>query len=165
MMSLLPIGSLVISDSFDGIGKVVSVDFDTNNATVAFFESPAHPYTRHIDISLEKLMSTTPHEEAVIYCLEPQSQRWTRARFGGSRPNGDFLVIFREEDSTTLPIDKIFVLNKAPDKPINPAHFLAYQANDAPFFFPRRQSFIHTYIQQRASCRGMASISSSAVEL
>ncbi|MDP0959051.1 hypothetical protein Q6334_28445, partial [Klebsiella pneumoniae] len=46
-----------------------------------------------------------------------------------------------------------------------PAHFLASQTNDAPFFFPRRQSFINTYIQQRASCRGMASLSSSAVEL
>ena len=164
-MSILSIGALVISESFDGIGKVVSVDYGTNHATIAFFESPTHPYARHVDINLEQLTPTIPHEEAVIYCLEPQSQRWTRARFGGLRPNGDFLVIFREDDSTTLPIYKIFVLNKAPDKPINPAHFLAFQANDAPFFFPRRQSFINTYIQQRASCRGLASISSSAVEL
>lgn len=165
MMNILPIGSLVASESFDGIGKVISIDIDENNAAVAFFESPAHPYTRQVTISLEKLTPTIPHEEAVVYCLEPQSQRWTRARFGGSRPNGDYLVIFREDDATTLPIDKIFILNKSPDKPINPAHFLAYQANDAPFFFPRRHSFIKTYIQQRASCRGLASISSSAVEL
>ncbi|CNK94536.1 protein DpdE [Yersinia frederiksenii] len=164
-MDVLPIGSLVVSDSFDGIGKVISIDTDSNYAVIAFFESPAHPHTRHIDIKLEALTLTIPHEEAVIYCLEPQSQRWTRARFGGSRPNGDFLVIFREEDYETLPIDKIFVLNKAYDTPVNPADFLALQANDAPFFFPLRQSFIETYIQQRATCRAMASISSSAVEL
>ncbi|WP_254611928.1 protein DpdE [Serratia fonticola] len=165
MMSILPIGSLVVSESFDGIGKVVSIDIDANNATVAFFESPAHPYTRQIAISHEILTPTIPHEEAVIYCLEPQSQRWARGRFGGSRPNGDFLVIFREDDYATLPIDKIFVLNKAFDVPVNPADFLALQANDSPFFFPHRQAFIETYIQQRAACRAMASISSSAVEL
>lgn len=164
-MNVLLIGSLVISEYFEGIGKVVNINIDSNRATIAFFESPAHPYARQIDISLEKLTPAIPHEEAVIYCIEPQSQRWARARFGGSRPNDDFLVIFREEESEILPIDKIFVLNKAPDSPINPAHFLAYQANDAPFFFPRRQSFINTYIQQRASCQGMASLSSSAVEL
>lgn len=44
------------------------------------------------------------------------------------------LVIFREEEYATLPIDKIFVLNKAYDTPVNPADFLALQANDAPFF-------------------------------
>lgn len=45
-MNVLPIGSLVISEQFEGIGKVVTVDSDTNNATVAFFESPAQPYAR-----------------------------------------------------------------------------------------------------------------------
>lgn len=35
-MNVLPIGSLVISEQFEGIGKVVTVDSDTNNATVAF---------------------------------------------------------------------------------------------------------------------------------
>lgn len=164
-MSILPIGSLVVSEHFSGIGKVVSIDTENHVAAVAFFESPANPYSRDIEIGLAQLTPTLPNEETVIYCIEPQSQRWSRARFGGSRPNGEYLVIFREEDSATLPIDKIFILNKAPDTPVNPAHFLACQANDAPFFFPRRQSFINTYIQQRASCRGMASISSSAVEL
>ncbi|AUV24635.1 protein DpdE [Citrobacter freundii] len=164
-MNILPIGSLVVSEHFEGTGKIVSVNIDSNFATVAFFESPAQPYARQIEVNRDKLSLTIPPEEAVIYCLEPQSQRWARARFGGSRPNGDFLVIFREEEYATLPIDKIFVLNKAYDTPVNPADFLALQANDAPFFFPLRQSFIETYIQQRAACRAMASISSSAVEL
>jgi len=165
MMSILPIGSLVISKSFDGIGKVVSVDIDTNTAIVAFFESPAHPYARHVDISFENLASTIPREEAVVYCIEPNTQRWARARFGGSRPGGEFLVIFRDEDLITLSIDKIFVLNTVNNSPINPCDFLALQSNDAPFFFPHRQAFIETYIQQRAACRAMASISSSAIEL
>lgn len=91
------------------------------------------PFARHTDTRLDKLIPTIPHDEAVIYCIEPESQRWVRARFGGSRPNGDFLVIFREDESATLPIDKVYVLNKAPDIPINPAHFLASQTNDAPF--------------------------------
>lgn len=94
-MNVLPIGSLVISEQFEGIGKVVTVDSDTNNATVAFFESPAQPYARQMKVPLEQLTLTIPHEETVIYCIEPHSQRWTRARFGGSRPKGDFLVIFR----------------------------------------------------------------------
>ena len=85
-MNVLPIGSLVISEQFEGIGKVVTVDSDTNNATVAFFESPAQPYARQMKVPLEQLTLTIPHEETVIYCIEPHSQRWTRARFGGSRP-------------------------------------------------------------------------------
>lgn len=32
MMNILPIGSLVASESFDGIGKVISIDIDENNA-------------------------------------------------------------------------------------------------------------------------------------
>lgn len=117
-MNVLPIGSLVISEQFEGIGKVVTVDSDTNNATVAFFESPAQPYARQMKVPLEQLTLTIPHEETVIYCIEPHSQRWTRARFGGSRPKGDFLVIFREDETTTLPIDEIFVLNKADRKSV-----------------------------------------------
>lgn len=41
-MSVLPIGSLVISDSFDGIGKVTNVDIDANRATVAFLSPPCN---------------------------------------------------------------------------------------------------------------------------
>ena len=89
MMSILSIGSLVISEHFEGIGKVVSIDIDANNAIVAFFESPTQPYARQTKVPLEQLTPTIPHEETVIYCIEPQSQRWARARFGGSRPKGD----------------------------------------------------------------------------
>lgn len=164
-MSTLSIGSLVNSDYFEGIGKVMTVNTQANTAVVAFFESPAQAHARQQEVSIDELTIAIPLDETVIYCLESDSYRWVRARFGGIRPNGEFLVIYREEEQAVLPIDKIYILNKSPDAPINPAHFLAYQANDAPFFFPRRQSFINTYIQQRASCRGMASLSSSAVEL
>ncbi|MFM5191438.1 protein DpdE [Aeromonas media] len=162
---MLTIGSLVRSESFYGVGKVVSTDFDKYSATVAFFESPANPYARQIEINVDTLVVTALHEETVIYCQHPQNTRWTRARFGGARPNGDFLVIFRDDEHATIPINHIHVLNKNPIEPLNPAHFLAYQANDAPFFFPRRQDFIDSYIQQRAACLGIASLSSSAVEL
>lgn len=93
-MNILPIGSLVVSEHFEGTGKIVSVNIDSNFATVAFFESPAQPYARQIEVNRDKLSLTIPPEEAVIYCLEPQSQRWARARFGGSRPNGDFWSFF-----------------------------------------------------------------------
>lgn len=162
---MLTIGSLVTSGCFYGVGKVVNIFFDKNSATVAFFESPANPYARQIEISIDKLVVTALHDETVIYCKHPKNTRWTRGRFGGVRPNGDFLVIFREDEYAVITISDIHVLNKDPNVPLNPAHFLAYQANDAPFFFPRRQNFIDSYIQQRGACLGIASVSSSAVEL
>ncbi|WPS58836.1 hypothetical protein RDV79_09455 [Aeromonas dhakensis] len=148
---MLTIGSLVTSGCFYGVGKVVNIFFDKNSATVAFFESPANPYARQIEISIDKLVVTALHDETVIYCKHPKNTRWTRGRFGGVRPNGDFLVIFREDEYAVITISDIHVLNKDPNVPLNPAHFLAYQANDAPFFFPRRQNFIDSYIQQRGA--------------
>lgn len=164
-MNSLLIGSLVHSDEFEGIGKIITVNIDKHSATIAFFESPANPYARQREISIDALMITALHEETVVYCQLPLSTRWVRARFGGERPNGEFLVIFREDEHAIIPISQIYVLNKDPEAPLNPAHFLAYQSNDAPFFFPRRQAFIDSYIQQRVACRGIASLSSSAVEL
>ena len=71
-MNILLIGSLVVSEHFEGTGKIVSVNIDSNFATVAFFESPAQPYARQIEVNRDKLSLTIPPEEAVIYCLEPQ---------------------------------------------------------------------------------------------
>jgi len=59
MMSILPIGSLVSSVHFEGIGKVVNIDIETNNARVAFFESPAQPYARQKEVSLGKVRTSS----------------------------------------------------------------------------------------------------------
>ncbi|GAA5213738.1 hypothetical protein GCM10025776_03500 [Corallincola platygyrae] len=48
---------------------------------------------------------------------------------------------------------------------MDPVSFLAARANDAPFYFPIRQAFVKAYLAQRAACRSMASLPSSAVEL
>ncbi len=48
---------------------------------------------------------------------------------------------------------------------MNPAHFLAARANDAPFFYPLREKFVSAWIKQRAACRSMSSLISSRVEI
>lgn len=53
MMSILPIGSLVVSDSFEGIGKVISLDIEAGNAKVAFLSHPHTPIHVRLQLALK----------------------------------------------------------------------------------------------------------------
>ena len=70
-MSVLPIGSLVISDSFDGIGKVTNVDIDAiktivgdENVEVGCIGQCGQEFVAYIN---DELIETSTEEELLDY--------------------------------------------------------------------------------------------------
>lgn len=167
MNQVLEIGELVMSGVFPGIGKVSGFDRENGECEVTFFESPLNPEARKIRVNLADIRKAQLYEEAVVYCREPATGIWRRARYGGSRPHNRHLVIFRaeENDQAVVDIDELYCLNVGTQGMLDPSAFLAARANDAPYFFSLRQDFLEAYIEQRAACRSIGAITSSSVEL
>lgn len=163
-MSLI-IGDLVTSSEFSGIGKLASVDEIQNRSTVCFFESPEEPNSRPISIESRLLNKTELRDEAIIYCIHPVHGKWQRGRYGGPRPNGKCLVIFRSDDHKVFSISDIFVINIGAKNFLDPRAFLSQRCSDTPLFYDLRSDFINSYVQQRNSCRSISSVLSSGVEL
>ena len=140
---------------------------ESGECEVTFFESPLNPEARATRVDLADVRKAQLYEEAIVYCRDQSTSIWRRGRYGGSRPLNRHLVIFRTDDNDQLVvnIDEIYCLNLGGRDFLDPSAFLAARANDAPFFFPLRQDFLEAYIEQRAACRSIGSITSSSVEL
>jgi ATP-dependent helicase HepA len=161
----IKIGDLVNSKSFNGVGKVTSISNEKTSIGICFFESPLSPESRTIEVSPTELIRHVLFEEAIVYCRDQDTELWRRARYGGQRPDDMHLLIFRGTETAVLPIAEIYVLNLASGSQFRPADFLAMRANDAMYYASFRERFIKAYIAQRASCKSIASIPSSSVEL
>lgn len=164
----LKIGELVYSPNdhaFHGIGKLQSVNPESKRLTVCFFRSPLEPEGDAIEVPASVLKKATLYDEQVVYCRNPTTNYWQRARYAGTRPSDEHLVIFRSGDSTVIGIDEIYApcmpLGQAP----NPVDFLKARCTDTPHFSEWRIPFIRSYIEQRAHCRSIGSIPSSSIEL
>jgi ATP-dependent helicase HepA len=159
------IGNLVSSDEFKGVGKVYSVDEVQNVATVTFFESPENTDARPLVVSFELLKEVSLGDETVVYCIHPLHKKWQRARYGGSRPNGQHLVIFRQGEDDVMPISDIYVINIGEKHYLDPRAFLSQRCSDTPLFLNHRSNFVNSYIEQRKACKSISSVLSSGIEL
>lgn len=160
------IGDLVESKEFRGIGKIIDIYPETNIAVVGFFESPLKPASNQVHVQAKSLNHAPLSEEAVIYCRDPQTKIWCRGRYIGERPEErKHLVAFRRGENALISTDDLYCINLAANSSLNPSEFLAAKANDAPFFFPLREEFVASYLEQRAACRSISSLPSSSVEL
>lgn len=158
------IGDLVVSSEFDGVGKIQSLNTILNEVGICFFESPLNHEARLLMTSLDSVELVSLYEETVIYYKDPDINRWMRTRYGGSLPNNRHLLIIRVNDSITVELADMYVLNLGGED-LRPADFLAAQSNDAPFFVPHRYRFVKAYVEQRASCKAISAITSSSIEL
>lgn len=167
MSQVSMVGELVHSDTFPGIGKLSRLNHESGECEVVFFESPLNPEARRVGVNRDELRKAPLYEEAIVYCRDSSTGIWRRGRYGGARPFGRHLVIFRVEDNdqTVLSIDDIYCLNLGASGLLDPSAFLANRANDAPFFCSLRHDFFAAYIEQRAACRSIGAITSSSVEL
>ncbi|WP_177200300.1 protein DpdE [Paraburkholderia diazotrophica] len=159
-------GDLVRSDAFTGIGKVVGRT-EAGLCEIGFFESPCAIESRIILVRESVLQPVLLLDESIVYCKDQSSGLWRRGRYGGPRPEGKHLVIFRSEDAdvSVVTLAEIYCLNLASNEFLDPVAFLAMRSNDAPYFAPRRQAFLNAYLAQRAACRSISAIPSSNVEL
>ncbi|MCP4588328.1 protein DpdE [Pseudoalteromonas sp.] len=159
------IGDLIRSQTFEGIGKVVSVDEILGEIKVSFFESPINHNSRIQTLELQKAQIANLNEEAVVYCIHPTHGKWCRVRYGGSRPNNKHLIIYRRGESDIVDISDVYVLNLPKGVFPNPKEFLLSRSNDAPYYADWRSQFVFAYIEQRSACRSLSSFLSSSVEL
>jgi ATP-dependent helicase HepA len=161
------LGALVESGSaFKGIGKIVSIDSVNQLVTVGFFTSPLKPYDNQLDVHVSELKAKNKlHEQTAIYCRIGNNQDWMMGYYDGERPNDEHLVKFNASESTVLELKDLFVPNLASEQHYNPVDFLGAKATSAPFLYESRRDFYQSYIQQRAACASLSSISSSAVNL
>lgn len=113
MSQVSMVGELVHSDTFPGIGKLSRLNHESGECEVVFFESPLNPEARRVGVNRNELRKAPLYEEAIVYCRDSSTGIWRRGRYGGARPFGRHLVIFRVEDNdqTVLSIDDIYCLN------------------------------------------------------
>ena len=167
VMQTVGLGALVESESaFKGIGKIVSIDSKNQLITVGFFTSPLNPYDNQVEVPAASLKAKSKlQEQTVIYCRIGKNQDWMMGYYEGERPNNEHLIKFNASESTVLELGDLFVPNIPYDKSFNPVDFLAAKATSAPYIYESRRNFYQSYIEQRASCASLSSISSSAVNL
>lgn len=157
-------GDLVTSLLFGGIAKIVRLH-PPGKAEIAWFVSPLE---YEVNRQMAETVSLTPaklYEESTVFFRSPESGLWCRGRYGGQRPDNKHLVIVRSDKNVVIDLADIFYPNYGQGLAMNPAHFLAARANDAPFFYPLREKFVSAWIKQRAACRSMSSLISSRVEI
>ncbi len=110
------VGDLVKSLDFEGIAKIVNIPVsDKGKIEVGFFESPQRPEENLLQVSSKRIKLAKLYDEAVVYCRDPITNIWCRARYAGERP-GDrkHLVIFRQGEGAELSIEDIYCLNLRP---------------------------------------------------
>ncbi len=164
----MEIGDLVFSPEetyFIGIGKISAFDKTHGNVDVVFFRSPLEPEADKNTVPITQIQKARLYDEQVVYCRNPNTGYWQRARYGGPRPNGEHLLIFRQGEHIVVGIESIYVPAMAPGQIANPLHFLKARCTDTPLFSQWRLSFLRSYIEQRACCRSMGALISSSIEL
>jgi len=152
-------------NAFHGIGKVQSVDAESGQCSVCFFRSPLAPQADAVDVSASVLEKAVLYDERVVYCRNPTTNYWQRARYGGARPGDEHLVIFRKGDQMVVGFEEIYVPCIPPGQFPNPVDFIKARCTDTSHFSEWRLSFIRSYIEQRADCRSIGSIPSSSIQL
>lgn len=161
------VGDLVVSPggkAFHGVGKVKTLDPDGVRVVICFFHSPLEPEADPLEVSVGDIEHARLFDERVVYCRNPTTNYWQRARYGGSRPGNGHLVIFRAGEQIVVTLDEIYVPSLPPGRFPNPVDFLKARCTDTPRFAEWRLPFVRSYIDQRACCRSISSIPSSSVQ-
>ncbi|EMI7314541.1 TPA: DEAD/DEAH box helicase family protein [Vibrio parahaemolyticus] len=166
-MSLVGIGALVKSQSsFDGIGKIISINIQEQTAIIGFFNSPLYPYANQIEMPAEDLIAVTRiQEQTLIFCKVGKNQRWKLGFYGGVRPHGKHLVVFNRNEMTELETEDLFIPNSFGTDGFNPKDYLIGKGNTAPFLTRARADFMAAYIAQRSATCSISSLLSCSVEL
>ena len=162
------VGDLVVSkdgSAFPGIGKISALEPDSEQVVVSFFYSPLEPAADSLGVSPQYIQRAPLFDERVVYCRNPTTNYWQRARYGGPRPGDRHLVIFRAGEQMEVGLVEIYVPSLPRGRFPNPFHFLKARCTDTPYFSEWRLPFIRSYVDQRAHCRSISAIPSSSVQL
>ncbi|ELR8729673.1 protein DpdE [Vibrio vulnificus] len=172
-MSSVKVGSLVTSsNSFTGVGKIVSIDTHTQSAEIGFFASPLAPLANRLIVQAKDLIAVTALGDKTdlklnteVYVQFPGTNSWKMGYYQGVMPVEQTLVVFSKELKGTYDLTELYVPNAYPNKHFNVADFLKGQASSSPFLCNLLSKFYSDYYSQRRSCRSISALLSSSVEL
>ena len=162
------VGDLVVSkneEAFPGIGKISALEPDSEQVLVSFFYSPLESDADALEVSTQDIKRASLFDERVVYCRNPTTNYWQRARYGGPRPGDRHLIIFRAGEQMEVGLVEIYVPSLTRGRFPSPLHFLKARCTDTPYFSEWRLPFIRSYVDQRAHCRSISAIPSSSVQL
>lgn len=163
----LVVGSLVEGAGFfNGIGKILTISTVDNSAIVGFFTSPLTPYDKKLEVTGTDLTRKKKlFEKTIVYVKFGPTLRWRMGFYDGERPGDKHLIYFNQGESEIFDIEELFVPNLLESDSFQVSRFLAAQAITAYKHYVNRTNFISSYIEQRAACKSISSLMSSAVNL
>ncbi|PTQ03853.1 protein DpdE [Vibrio sp. ZF 223] len=166
-MSSVRVGSLVTSSTvFKGVGKIISIDLETKSAEIGFFASPLRPMANSINVPAAELQAVTSLGlNTEVFVQFPGTNSWKMGYYQGERPGEQALVVFSMKMKDAYDLSELYVPNAFPDHQFNVEEFLKGQGTSSPFLCNLLSKFYSEYYSQRRSCRSIAALLSSSVEL
>lgn len=163
----LVVGSLVEGAGFfNGIGKILTISTVDNSAIVGFFTSPLTPYDKKLEVKGTDLIGKKRlFEKTIVYVKFGPTLRWRMGFYDGERPGDKHLIYFHQGESEIFDIEELFVPNFLENDSFPVSRFLAAQAITSYKHYVNRTNFVTSYIEQRAACKSISSLMSSAVNL
>lgn len=143
-----------------GIGKVV--EMSGHRATVAYFDVPGETQPFQIDAPITAIRVVALAEQTRVFRRDEDTGRWQVGRIAdGAGPT--CLVAFPNQVTANLPRAELQVRWRRPIA--NPTEFLIRHVTETPLFAAARSKFMQAVTAQRAACRGMGALLSSALQL
>lgn len=143
-----------------GIGKVV--ELSSHRAKVAYFDVPGQAPPLQVDAPITAVRVVSLPEQTRVFRHDEDSGRWQVGRIADGE-GAMCLVAFPNGVAANVPREELQVRWR---KPIaNPTDFLIRRVTETPMFAIARSKFMQAVTAQRAACRGMGALLSSAVQL
>jgi ATP-dependent helicase HepA len=153
----------------DGVGKLV--DIVGKRAEIEYFESPAGPTLKRVQVPLGSLRELELAPQTRAFWFDPERQAWRAGRVNGGPLSAQALkatedhyaVRFPNGHDALVPISELYVRWSHPIE--DPTDYLAARITDTPLFFDGRSQIVRYLATQRAAFGGLSGLASSAVEL
>jgi ATP-dependent helicase HepA len=162
-------GFVQVGDGTDGVGKLV--DVHAGLAAVEYFESPAGPKVRRVDVPVSSVRQIELAQQTRVFWFDLVRQGWVAGRVDGGLVDGKaiganedhYSVAFPNGQNSLVPISQLYVRWSHPIQ--DPTDYLASRITDTPFFFDGRSQIVRHIAAQRSAFGGLTGLASAAVEL
>ena len=160
---------VLVGNGRDGIGRVLSLGDST--ATVEYFLSPAGPVTHVIETPKRLLRGIELPNESLVYWHDDEQLTWRIGRTQGvpvdrralkGAEEDHYSVRFPNKDSRLIPVSELRIRWAHPIE--DPSDLVAERVTESPFFVAARRQLGRFLATQRSACRGIAGLTSSAIQ-
>jgi len=162
-----------------GVGKLQSVDRETQVAAIEYFVSPAGPEYRAITVRQESVESVTLAKQTRVYAPNPDTGTWRSGRIKDGTPfdateelqhipginavGKSYWVSFPNEVEEAIRIADLEVRWSRPLE--DPIALLQTRTHDSPFWHPGRAGLLKSITRQRKIYAGLTGLASASIDL